>query len=431
MTFFFGLIVLSIVMFKPLPVANADPTRLAAYDVNAFEIQTLALVNQERALLGRPALIAEARLWQSAEDHTNWMASVHILSHIGLGGSTLGSRAVAAGYSRYTTLGETIAQGHPSPQIVVLGFPCDAFCSTVCDNTGHCDGWKQSPGHWTILMNTIYRDAGVAYVRGATSPLHWWTIDVGNSVDQPVPITGATATAAPTQPSTSVPTATRTPTPTATRSPTPTATRTPTATSSSTNQPPPTTTPTATATPTGTPTNPLPATTGPTATATPLPTQTPLPTITVASPSILIGRVQVQGRTTDLRDISIFVDNIERARTNDEGNFVVLGIPAALHAVEARQLGSMTSRYLLTVPSGQVVNLGETRLLAGNAYPDLRIDAIDVALIHAALGRCINQGQSYQAYLDVDRSGCVDAADEAFAQANLGRLGPTAWTLNP
>ena len=73
----------------------------------------------------------------------------------------VGLAGLDAGY-RYTALGEVLARGQRSPDEVVRGRPCDNRCSTSCDASRRCDGWKQSPGHWRILTSARYRDAGVA-----------------------------------------------------------------------------------------------------------------------------------------------------------------------------------------------------------------------------------------------------------------------------
>ena len=84
------------------------------------------------------------------------------------------------------------------------------------------------------------------------------------------------------------------------------------------------------------------------------------------------------------------------------------------------------------MPPNQFVLVGDTKLLGGDAaiMPDLRITPIDVELIRAGLGRCLGT-VSYQRHLDLDLSGCIDAADMELAAGNLGRVGPTDWTVTP
>lgn len=236
--------------------------------VSQYELDVVSLVNQERAAIGRAALGTDVRLFNAAEGHTEWMCATQTLSHTGAGGSTPGSRITAAGYN-WSALGETIAQGYPTPQDVV-------------------NGWKGSAPHWNILMSTAYRDIGVGYVScDGHARRHYWTVDVANSSSPATPVGSPEPSSTPTMTPTASATATasatrtRTPTRTATRTITPTPTRTSPATATSTAPPPSaTSTSTATNTPTRTPTAPP-----PTATATAISTSTATGTPTAVPPT--------------------------------------------------------------------------------------------------------------------------------------------------
>ncbi len=497
----------------------ADPIHAGLdAEVNAFELQAIALVNEERAALGRSALAPDLRLFEADEAHATWMAATGNFQHLGEGGSSPGSRAQAAGYP-YSVLGETLAVGQETPEEVIRGRPCDQFCGTICDASSRCDGFKQSPSHWTILMGTAYRDIGAAYVLGTGNRLHWWALTVGNSSSPTVPLDGTpvatmtrtatrTATRAPTSTVTRTPTrtatplpppTTRTPTRTATPSRTPTRTTTPTATwtatrtttplpptatrtpTRTTTPPPPTATPTssrtatrtttpqpptasrtatrtataspspprtstqtATRTPTASPSRSATPTLTRTATVPPSPTRTPTRTTAPPTPTavpsgptatrppanaILIGQVRVQGRT-DWRDTRILVDGEEHAVTGDDGWFLVLGVAPGLRTVEARRAGALSSRGIFDVGAGQLVSLGGTVLIAGDVLANGTIDLLDSLSVNASLGRCIGDS-SYQAFVDLDGSGCVDPADASLVNGNLGRVGPTGWTGAP
>jgi hypothetical protein len=218
-------------------------------------------------------------------------------------------------------------------------------------------------------------------------------------------------TASPPPSATRTATASRTPSRTPTRTPTRTrtATRTPTRTPAPTRTRRPRTTPSPTPQPSATPT--------PTATATP------------ATVAVLAGEVRVQART-DWRATEILVDGVPGGTTASNGRFVVRDVAPGMHTVQAKRQGALASRTTVQVAAGQVLDLGATRLLAGEVYPNGRIDGLDVVLIAAAAGRCAGQ-TSFQAWLDLDADGCVTAADVAIAQANMGRTGPTGWTLAP
>lgn len=137
----------------------------------SYELQVVALVNQERAAVGRAALGTDARLFNASESHSSWMCTNQILSHSGAGGSSPGTRATAAGYPWFA-VGETIAQGYTTPAAVVAGF-------------------KGSPSHWTILMSASYRDIGAGYVScDGRARRHYWTLMVANSRSAATPVSG-------------------------------------------------------------------------------------------------------------------------------------------------------------------------------------------------------------------------------------------------
>lgn len=89
------------------------------------------------------------------------MVTHNFFSHTGSDGSTLGTRATAAGYV-WSSLGENIAAGQATVTEVV-------------------DGWMKSDGHCANLMNPGYRDIGVACVAGSSSNTYrtYWTQDFG------------------------------------------------------------------------------------------------------------------------------------------------------------------------------------------------------------------------------------------------------------
>jgi len=255
----------------------------------SFELQVVTLVNQERTAAGKPTLIAEERLFNAAEGHARWMADNDTLSHYEPPPSNplydAGDRAVGAGYTP-SSWGETLAAGHTTPELVVLGYPCindnECYITACIDN--RCDGWKQSPDHWPILMGT-FRDIGVGYIYDASTTYdNWWAATVGNSLSPPTPF--GTQSATPSY--TGTPTPTGSPTSTSTQLPTATDTSTPVPTATDTSTPLPTATDTSTLVPTAADTS----TPAPTATdtstiaSTATDTSTPAPTPTDTSTSV-------------------------------------------------------------------------------------------------------------------------------------------------
>jgi plastocyanin len=222
----------------------------------------------------------------------------------------------------------------------------------------------------------------------------------------------ATATATGTLPtSTATSTRTKTPTPTASS----TATRTATATATATGTlPTPTATRTATRTVTPTPTG---------ATATPTATTTP------DGAGILMGRVLVDA-VPHYGDTRIYLDGLPAGISADDGSFVLLGVAPGQHVLEAAHLSALVSRGVFFLPSRQVLNVGDTRLVLGDVYADNRIDIVDAELVRAATGRCV-WDPKYQAFLDVNGDGCINSDDYAIVFGNIGKHGPTGWTANP
>lgn len=136
-----------------------------------FEADMLAAVNARRragatcgsqgAFGPAPDLTWNAALTQAAIAHSDDMVAHNFFDHTGSNGSTLGSRATAAGYV-WRSLGENIAAGQSSIAIVV-------------------DGWMKSDGHCANLMNPGFRDIGAACIAGTASTIYrsYWTQDFG------------------------------------------------------------------------------------------------------------------------------------------------------------------------------------------------------------------------------------------------------------
>jgi len=137
-------------------------------DWAALEEEVLAATNEVRARgancgeYGRmPAtdpLQMEPHLRCAARVHALDMGTRDYFSHDSQGGPlgrTFDQRIVNAGFSG-TTLGENIAAGYPTAQDTV-------------------DGWVDSDGHCSNLMNADFRYIGVGYasVRGSTYGSYW------------------------------------------------------------------------------------------------------------------------------------------------------------------------------------------------------------------------------------------------------------------
>lgn len=158
------------------PTAPTTPTQPTAgtrltCNLTNFQSDMLAAVNARRqagATCGAngnfppaPALTWNAQLTQAAAAHSDDMVAGNFFSHTGSNGSTLGTRATAAGYS-WNALGENIAAGQPTVTEVV-------------------DGWMKSDGHCANIMNANFREIGAACVAGGAGNTYrtYWTQDFG------------------------------------------------------------------------------------------------------------------------------------------------------------------------------------------------------------------------------------------------------------
>ncbi|HEU5102187.1 MAG TPA: CAP domain-containing protein [Roseiflexaceae bacterium] len=147
-------------------------TRTAA--AVSVEQRVAELTNEQRRQQGcMVALVLSPELSVAASAHSRDMALHDRFSHTGSDGSTMVSRAQAAGYD-YSGLAENLAAGPTTPEEVVAG-------------------WMNSPGHRANILNCALREIGVGYyeqsddqsnVRLDSGQLsgpyrHYWTQDLG------------------------------------------------------------------------------------------------------------------------------------------------------------------------------------------------------------------------------------------------------------
>jgi uncharacterized protein YkwD len=152
-------------------VADWDP------DWAAFEDRVLELTNAARAAghdcdsegkFGPAAPLAmNARLRCSARLHSGYMAETGDFDHVeSKSGTDPFDRMEAAGY-RFSSAGENIALGQRTPEEVV-------------------NGWLDSDGHCSNIMNRDFTEIGVGYAEGTAAPLGfqgtapYWTQNFGS-----------------------------------------------------------------------------------------------------------------------------------------------------------------------------------------------------------------------------------------------------------
>lgn len=135
--------------------------------------QLVRLTNVERANNGLPPLKAASELMNSAQYHSDWMATYNCFAHNCPGEPDWVTRIVNAGYVNAQALGENIAAGQGSASAAV-------------------QAWMNSPDHRANMLSDAFREAGGGYAYSGSAYYHrYWTMDFGarNAV-YPVVING-------------------------------------------------------------------------------------------------------------------------------------------------------------------------------------------------------------------------------------------------
>jgi uncharacterized protein YkwD len=152
--------------------AQGGPCRDATTPVTdaahpAMQRAVVCLVNRERTERGLPPLVASRKLDRSAQRWTDAMVDRGSFSH----GSAFAQRISAVGFD-WSTVGENIATGYPTPAAVV-------------------QAWMGSPGHCANILSPAYREVGTGVsarsVPGASNVAGTWTQDFGRLMGQPAP----------------------------------------------------------------------------------------------------------------------------------------------------------------------------------------------------------------------------------------------------
>ncbi|TAG27597.1 MAG: hypothetical protein EAZ36_06650, partial [Verrucomicrobia bacterium] len=138
---------------------TTDANVLSAY---SFFVVDLVLMKAEfEALPVRPPLAMNARLTNAARGHSNDMFTQAFQGHTGSGGSTLGTRATAAGYN-FASLGENVFSYSDSTWHGHAGFQVD------WGNDGGAGGMQLGRGHRANIHGD-FREIGVGVVSGTNT----------------------------------------------------------------------------------------------------------------------------------------------------------------------------------------------------------------------------------------------------------------------
>jgi serralysin len=194
-------------------------------DWHDYEKQVFGLVNLQRAYNGLPDLIADSRLQDAADLHSQDMAENDYLDHDSLDGTQFFERIAAQDY-QYVYASENIAAGsNMNPLSVMYGTDDLAVLSAFDVNLGNDGfltwnevgqgwtdveweawethrsqpkiklptGWMGSAGHRKNILNDVITDIGVGYYYLASDTNdsnydHYWTQDFASGDTAPVPV---------------------------------------------------------------------------------------------------------------------------------------------------------------------------------------------------------------------------------------------------
>lgn len=143
---------LSVAPAKKVVVASAA----VAPDASMAE-KILALVNAQRQAHGLNSLTLNNSLSASAQAYAQRMASEHFFSHVSPDGVTFKQRNEGAGYDNWTWMGENIAYGQTSAEMVM-------------------SDWMNSADHRANILNEHAKELGVGY---AVSSTRYWVQEFG------------------------------------------------------------------------------------------------------------------------------------------------------------------------------------------------------------------------------------------------------------
>ena len=125
----------------------------------------ISYVNQARINAGIHTLTANGQLQNAAQSHSNWMASVDILSHTGAGNSSPGDRITAAGYS-WQAYGENILYRFDT------------------NEDGAFNQWWNSPPHQANMMSSSFCEIGIGVAQSSNTGRYYYTMVLAKTFGQ-------------------------------------------------------------------------------------------------------------------------------------------------------------------------------------------------------------------------------------------------------
>ena len=134
------------------PGGTVSPTQMTGGDCQlstnpGFVSQLLALLNDQRAAAGVPALTLNAQLSAAAQAHSEDQACNNFISHTGSNGSSIQQRIAAAGYSSSYSI-----------EIIAVGGPADAMAQ-----------WNDDALHRSAIINRSVSEVGIGWADSPNS----------------------------------------------------------------------------------------------------------------------------------------------------------------------------------------------------------------------------------------------------------------------
>ena len=142
---------------SPAEAAPATAAAPAKATEQTLQNEINRLINVQRTANGCAALTVDAKLTVAARGHSAFMAQTGSFSHTGRSNSNFVVRSKAAGYAKPSA--ENIAYGYRTAAQVV-------------------NGWMNSPGHRTNILNCKSKTVGVGAVYSANGT-PYYTQDFG------------------------------------------------------------------------------------------------------------------------------------------------------------------------------------------------------------------------------------------------------------
>lgn len=136
----------------PEPPPSPDPTTSMSEDELVMALSVLDLVNIERQSAGLEPLTWDDDAAEVAYSHSVDMDDRGYFDHTNPDGQEPWDRLSAAGV-RWSTAGENIARGQPTPEAVVAA-------------------WMDSPGHRENILRSSFRKLGIGVHDNGSI---WWT----------------------------------------------------------------------------------------------------------------------------------------------------------------------------------------------------------------------------------------------------------------